>query len=1025
MKKIISILLVVAIISCLAIPAFAQESEEPQYGTVKVEYSDSRGSIEKLEVMVLDDYVYANVDSFSIRLGYCYEQKENVVSIYTFTDLWGDQTPALALHFRIGDTTVSYNPLCGIEIEYTAPAPCVQNDRGIWVPLSYTLTLLGGSRNIAGDVLVIQMPSHNILSIAAMIANNGEALSFDWTDDFGYSETVTSVMDGAGRVVTLFSGLLEFDGRAWSSFVDWNAFDKKFGKTLATMLCTNSTDELKESIEEIELLEAVFDSDGALGSVLQTQKIQIDSNVDTWKTICEEQLEKLKTGSGTLPQYNMAYQQYERATKEQDLFSAVGADRMIHIQEELSSATNVLDKAAKIGYVVSCLEEFQQRDSFQATVLKDYFATRKDTDELPNATANAIADYASSNIVEYTAKKFCEEHLLEILVDETGLDVLMGAPANILLLAWDIMSETIPFYSDGLASVESREISNYAQQVQNDAFENINTLISSLRADSASLSPEECVQLAEYCYVYLKACYVARSSAIESLDNVSEETQDILEGSINKENEINRKISKYLSILSRAEKGNSCYILGFLPENNNELLGMYSDDALLNNVVDLENDFGSVQKRLTQIKAYKKIGDLDALTNLMTFHYGENGYLQSIDDEQFSETGGLSNKGTVLIEMDAKGRMTKREPDMNLEWDYEYVEYNYNDRDQLISSDTTKYYYDERGNLTKQVTSIGDFTDTKVVEFLHDDGNLIITKNTTWYGENETSPYIEEIHYIIDEHTRIIEENNITRSQVTEYDYDYWPVVTSKTMLEGNYGWGGFEYVDSEGHSIFTIGLNDMEFFTDDEGCLIKIAGEKNRVPYTYEFIYEQSQGNIEVESFPYDHNEIGNMVAKYYNENMSSSAYPGTYVVFSDEIVVIDNKCNVTVRFQGTTASMSNIYIADVSVIMSTGKIYINGEFLGYLWDNGSSSETESYPHDHEEIADMIRGYYVDDWEDGCLLVIFRSEFDGKVYYSVKFDPDDPAEYPEGLSMPVAEITVDMKTGEMFSYNQSQTFLW
>lgn len=760
MKKIISILLVVAIISCLAIPAFAQESEEPQYGTVKVEYSDSRGSIEKLEVMVLDDYVYANVDSFSIRLGYCYEQKENVVSIYTFTDLWGDQTPALALHFRIGDTTVSYNPLCGIEIEYTAPAPCVQNDRGIWVPLSYTLTLLGGSRNIAGDVLVIQMPSHNILSIAAMITNNGEALSFDWTDDFGYSETVTSVMDGAGRVVTLFSGLLEFDGRAWSSFVDWNAFDKKFGKTLATMLCTNSTDELKESIEEIELLEDVFDSDGALGSVLQTQKIQIDSNVDTWKTICEEQLEKLKTGSGTLPQYNMAYQQYERATKEQDLFSAVGADRVIHIQEELSSATNVLDKAAKIGYVVSCLEEFQQRDSFQATVLKDYFATRKDTEELPNATANAIADYASSNIVEYTAKKFCEEHLLEILVDETGLDALMGAPANILLLAWDIMSETIPFYSDGLASVESREISNYAQQVQNDAFENINTLISSLRADSASLSPEECVQLAEYCYVYLKACYVARSSAIESLDNVSEETQDILEGSINKENEINRKISKYLSILSRAEAGNSCYILGFLPENNNELLNMYSDDALMTSVVDADAENGTMNRKLTQIDVKDSEGNL---ITQYSFQYSEKGRMVGVINNDYQHE-------TEILHYDGD-RLTRKTSGLI---DYYYT---YDGDGRLVRMHSqdglreTVYEYDSEGKLILE-TSRYDIGEA-VTEYSYDSGGLLVRTEEIC---REMDDYVEKYvtTYCYDSQKRLVEtvsqNDDIQTKSIYSYD---------------------------------------------------------------------------------------------------------------------------------------------------------------------------------------------------------------------------------------------------------------
>lgn len=285
MKRIMSILLAFSIAISLLVPVFAAESDEPQYGTIRVEYSDALGSIEPLEVMVLNGYVYANVDSFSARLGYCWEQNEDLVSIYTFTDLWGDQAPALAVHFRIGDEKISYNPLCGIEIQYTAPAPCVQNERGIWVPLSYTLNLLGGSRNVAGDVLVIQMPTRNVLSIAALIVNNGDSLSFDWVEDFGYSETATDVANGASRVVTLFSGLLEFDGSAWSSFVDWNAFDKKFGRSLAAMLCTYSTDELMESIEQAEVLLDVFDDDGALGSMLRSQQTMINSDIAAWDAI--------------------------------------------------------------------------------------------------------------------------------------------------------------------------------------------------------------------------------------------------------------------------------------------------------------------------------------------------------------------------------------------------------------------------------------------------------------------------------------------------------------------------------------------------------------------------------------------------------------------------------------------------------------------------------------------------------------------------------------------------------------------
>ena len=594
MKKLICFLLAIVMTVSLAIPVFAEESEEPQYGTIKVEYSDARGTIENLDVMVFNGFIYTNVDSFCSRMGYVLEPGESMVDIRAFSDLWMDNAATLVLKFCINDTTVYYTPNCGISIEYTAPTPCIQNERGIWVPLSYTLNLLGGSRNIIGDVLVIQMPSPSILSVATVIAHNISLLSFDWVDDFGYDEKTVSKTDGASRVVTLFSGLLEFDGRAWSSFVDWDAFDKKFGKTLAAMMCTQSEAELKEYIEDVEGMLDVFSPKGAIGSSLHVQQAMIDSDVNAWAKICEEKLAQLKSGCGTLPQYKMAYQQYERATKKQDLFSAVGGNDFVYIQDGLAEAANALEWATRIGYGVTYLTEFQKRDDFQSTVLTDYFATRRKTEELADGTAQAIENYASSGLVEYSLRRFLEEHALEIFVDESGLDALMGVPANLLLLAWDIMSENIPFYSDGLKSVEAREISNYAQQVQTDAFLNLNDLLDSMRASPDSITYADAFQLAEYCYVYLKSCYIARSSAIESLKGISEEAQKKLQSKINVETDINRYIADYLAILGQADLDNSCFILGFLPKNNRELLETYSDADLVSIVqqypeIDYEN----------------------------------------------------------------------------------------------------------------------------------------------------------------------------------------------------------------------------------------------------------------------------------------------------------------------------------------------------------------------------------------------------------------------------------------------------
>lgn len=582
MRKAICVLLIIALMVSFTIPSFATEVEEPKYGAINVEYSDSLGSIDHLDVMVQGSHVFADANMLCEKLGYKCRQEGNIVSIYADNNFFYHEIPLISVHYEINSTNVAYNPMFGAEYSYTAPAPCIKNDKGIWVPLQYTLVLLGGNSTLLADTLLIQVPRENVLSIAAMIANNDTLLSFDWIDDFGYSETATNVASGAGRLVTLFSGLLEFDGDAWLSLIDWSAFDKKFGKSLAMMFSTNASEELQESIEQVETLLAVFSPDGQAGQMLHNKQLRIDSDVTAWKTACEEYLELLADGSGSPTKYNLLYRQYERVLDDKSLFNSLGGDDIIYIQDELSSATNVLDVASKIGSAVSYFSEFQKKDDYQISVLKKYLNTRTYTDKLPDATAEGMLKYISSTngAGQYLFSRFLEEHALELIVDKSGLDAYLGGPANILLLAWDIMSEVIPFYSDGLGAVEQREISNYAQKVQNDAFYNLTRLMASLKTN-ATISVEDCVQLSEYCYVYLKASYIARSAAVASLDSTSKKFQEQIEGKLANEAEINQIIAQYLATLSSADRKNTCYILGFLPENNEEYLKNFSDANLL------------------------------------------------------------------------------------------------------------------------------------------------------------------------------------------------------------------------------------------------------------------------------------------------------------------------------------------------------------------------------------------------------------------------------------------------------------
>lgn len=875
MRRAVCFLLVISLVLSLAIPSFANEIEEPQYGTINVEYTDSIGSIEHLDVMMQDSHVYADANILSERLGYKCMQEGDVVSIYANNDLFSHNVPLLAVHFRANSTDVSYNPMFGAECQYTAPVPCIINDKGIWVPLAYTLVLLGGNSTALTDTLLIQMPQENVLSVAALIANNEQYLSFDWVDDFGYSETTTDVTNGAARIVTLFSGLLEFDGAAWLSLVDWSAFDRKFGDLLVTMFCTYSEEELDENILQVEALLDVLSEDGKFGSLLHNKQARLDSDVTAWQTACEEYLNLLEDGSGSPAKYNLLYQQYERAMDKQTLFATLGGEGMTHIQDELSSATNVLDIASILSTTVSYLSEFQQKDEYMFSVLKNYLRQRTKTDNLPDGTAQAMQNYL--NVMDlgalgYGAYRYIEENWLKCIVDESGLDMVLGAPANVLLFAWDIMSGTIPFYSDGLDAVKNREISNYAQKLQKDALVNLNNMLGELKY-SSTISKDDCIRLSEYCYVYLKACYIARATAIKALDNTSEEFQRQIEGKLNAETDINKIIAHYLAILSSADAENRGYVLGFLPENNAEYLKHYSDKEVTVEIT-FDGEASGQARMLKKINRYDENGILKQVT---IFNYSANGTLINAVDRELEQTGSVVHEAVIPFTFDEKGRLTEIGTADSDYYYYETAGYVYNNSDQLISSflasgggsDIT-YEYDDQNRLVRQFEDDHSAPITVEAFFYYDDDTKseIRAKEITtssWDGE---SPTVEEKAYVysLDGNGRVV--TICGESDITTYRYEYWPIVIEEHVnSDTGYIYQELNYVDRMGETIWSIYLASAisEEQTLDDGSLNKVILDTNSRTVTYEFIYHesdtastsQSGGNNAfgtVESVQYEH---------------------------------------------------------------------------------------------------------------------------------------------------------------------------
>lgn len=371
---------------------------------------------------------------------------------------------------------------------------------------------------------------------------------------------------------------MNFDGASWSIFSNWYAFDQKCGRELALMVCTESQDETQEKIEQIENSLAIFDPETPVGAYLKGKQVSLDEDLKAWDAVCKECLKMVEEGTETSATYNRLYAQLEDAMDSQALFTALGGDAAVKLRENASGSADLLEWALLTCTLNSYYNEFQKADAFAVSVLGNYLRTHKKTDAMPQTMKSSMRDYAaevSGNSVAYSLIRFIENDLVDVGLDHIDVDAMLGLPAYIVLSAWDIASNT--FLDEKLEAVEKREISNYAQKLQNDAKENVKRVLEMISNKDVPLD----------------------------LDNRDEAFLKKSEDIINTAEAINEQIAQYLSVLSGANEQNEGMSLGFLEEINAAYSDAYSDDALLSMIkIEEENSTESTYNDKTAFLLY-------------------------------------------------------------------------------------------------------------------------------------------------------------------------------------------------------------------------------------------------------------------------------------------------------------------------------------------------------------------------------------------------------------------------------------
>lgn len=593
MKKFLTAILVIAmLVSVFPTVAYATETEIVK-GSANLCFYDNPNQTETVSVATNGKNVWVNAEQLFVRLGYSvvYSSEKNTIMIYNTES---NQLPVVITVFHCDDTAVSYlYHDTFYEKQYTAPFESFSDEDGLWVPFEYSLLLNRSGMLIDGNVVRISQPQKNIADIFREIAVNNERIMFDWCADFGYgTEEVFAGLSeyewlhSANYLTLLLDGLLSLEGEAFITFFtqfagESTGFDMEYGNTLTQLFCINSNDEYYAMLENAERINSIFSADGTLGKMLTRMSSAHELEVGQLSHRCDKLLEQIAEDNPvSVLQYSRESQRLNDALAHQSSFEAVGGS-ILDIQKGVSSAIPKTGQALKALEVLGYALDYFNQDGFSMDATQYYLNPCATETYLPQAMSDSMTQNLKkleSNFADYSIYQYFANNWLDFVGIEDTIKNAMGTQANVLLLAWSLASNFIPFISNGLDSADQYMLGSYARLMQYDALDKYVNSKNNVGANANSTDLYRSVQL---CYVFLKACYIARDAGIASLCNVLDDADDSTEPLVLEHQEINREIAEYMAIMKNAPIDNKAYAYGFLLDNNATYLSQYDDSKLI------------------------------------------------------------------------------------------------------------------------------------------------------------------------------------------------------------------------------------------------------------------------------------------------------------------------------------------------------------------------------------------------------------------------------------------------------------
>lgn len=248
--------------------------------------------------------------------------------------------PGVYVVFYFDDTKVTkmlYSDFC---TKFEAPFASEKNEKGVWIPFEYSVLILNSGITILDDCVLIDIPEKTILDYFFDVQINSSRFNFDWAKDFGLDKVNVDIMGVSSHWTNMLNGVLAFDYLSWVQLFQTTntlgmfttAYDGKYGEKIATLICTQSDEEVKAEINKIDALNDIFSDDGHLGKALTNHSEELDETTGSLYENCNKILEDIKAGNSTTIEYNKTYQELEKALDKQAWFSNTG-EKIVSVQK--------------------------------------------------------------------------------------------------------------------------------------------------------------------------------------------------------------------------------------------------------------------------------------------------------------------------------------------------------------------------------------------------------------------------------------------------------------------------------------------------------------------------------------------------------------------------------------------------------------------------------------------------------------------------------------------------------------------